>query len=97
MAQDTPSVESQRTARIAPDVLFQEVGGEAVLLNLASERYFGLDAIGTRIWQLIEQGTPVTGIAARIGDEFDAPMETITSDLDKLLERLIEAGLIVVE
>lgn len=84
-----------RTARIAPDVLFQEVEGEAVLLNLSSERYFGLDAVGTRIWQLIEQNMPLAEIAFRIGDEFDAPLETISKDLDVLLEQLTDAGLIV--
>jgi hypothetical protein len=35
----------------SPEVLVQELEGEAVLLNLASERYFGLDDVGTRIWQ----------------------------------------------
>ena len=41
---------------ISEDVLFQEVGGETVLLDLASEQYFGLDAVGTRIWQLLGEG-----------------------------------------
>ena len=43
---------------VSPEVLFQEVGGEAVLLDLASESYFGLDDVGMRIWQLLqEQGS----------------------------------------
>ena len=33
---------------VSPDVLFQEVSGEMVLLDLASESYFGLDEIGAR-------------------------------------------------
>jgi hypothetical protein len=93
-APGTPRI---RLAHIAPDVLFQEVAGEAVLLNLSSERYFGLDAVGTRIWQLIEQEVPVDDIAARIGEEFDAPLETIASDLHELLGQLADAGLIIAE
>jgi hypothetical protein len=43
---------------VSPEVLFQEVGGEAVLLDLKSESYFGLDDVGMRIWQLLqEQGS----------------------------------------
>lgn len=91
------SPSSPARARIAPDVLFQEVSGEAVLLNLASERYFGLDPVGSRIWQLIEQGLTIADIERQIGEEFDAPAETIASDLASLLEQLMEAGLIVVE
>ena len=36
-------------------VLAQEVAGETVLLDMASEQYFGLDAVGTRIWQLLAE------------------------------------------
>ncbi len=42
-------------ARISPDVLFRELAGEAVLLDLKSQRYFGLGEVGTRIWQLLDE------------------------------------------
>ena len=41
-----------QTITLSPDVISQEVSGETVLLDLESENYFGLDAVGTRIWQL---------------------------------------------
>lgn len=41
--------------RINDDVMFQELQGEAVLLSLASGTYFGLDRMGTRIWQLFSE------------------------------------------
>jgi hypothetical protein len=34
--------------------MFQEIGGEAVILNLKTERYIGLDDMGTRIWKFLE-------------------------------------------
>ena len=42
-----------QTIALSPQVISQEVAGETVLLDLESECYFGLDAVGTRIWQLI--------------------------------------------
>ena len=39
--------------RIPEDVVSREVGGEAVLLNLATGTYFGLDGVGTEIWNLL--------------------------------------------
>ena len=42
--------------RISDNVLSQEVAGETVLLDLASESYFGLDEVGTRVWQMLKQG-----------------------------------------
>ena len=38
----------------SPDVLFQGVSGEIVILDLKSESYFGLDEVGARIWQLMQ-------------------------------------------
>ena len=37
------------------DVLFQELDGEGVLLNLKTGVYFGLDSVGARVWQLLEK------------------------------------------
>lgn len=76
------------------DVLIQEVGGEAVLLDLASERYFGLDQVGTRIWQLIEEIGQLRAIHARLCVEFDAEPLRIEQDLLRLASDLGEAGLV---
>jgi len=43
-------------------MLFQEVSGENVILDLASESYFGLDVIGTREWSLLEAGACVAAM-----------------------------------
>ncbi len=78
------------------DVLFQEVGGEAVLLDLASEQYFGLDPVGTRIWQLLEKAQPLQSVFETICAEFDAEPERIQGDLMVLMGQLATAGLVKV-
>ena len=80
--------------QIAPDVLFQEVGGETVLLDLESEQYFGLDAVGTRIWALIGEGLSVGGIVDTLLAEYEVSRATLEADVAELLSRLSEAGLI---
>ena len=45
--------------RIPDEVIFRELDGEAVILNLDTGIYFGLDAVGTRIWRLIEERKPL--------------------------------------
>jgi hypothetical protein len=49
-------IEKEQKFSVSPEVLFQEVSGEMVLLDLASENYFGLDEIGARISGLLESG-----------------------------------------
>ena len=80
--------------RRSDDVLFQEVGGEAVLLDLASEQYFGLDPVGTRIWELLDGQTALEQVHATLCGEFDAPAERIQADLLALVQELAVAGLV---
>ena len=76
------------------EVLVQEVGGEAVLLDLASERYFGLDPVGTRIWQLLADAPSLTQVHATLCGEFDAEPNRIETDLLALVRQLADAGLV---
>jgi hypothetical protein len=79
---------------ISGDVLFQEVGGETVLLDLQSEQYFGLDAVGTRVWQLLGEGVGADAVVDTLLDEYDVQRETLATDVSDLLDQLAEAGLI---
>jgi hypothetical protein len=82
---------------ISPEVLFQEVGGEAVLLDLASETYFGLDDVGTRIWQLLQENGELVAIRDRMLEEYEVEAARLEEDLLSHIERLAEAGLVTIE
>jgi hypothetical protein len=78
----------------SPQVTFQQLGEETVLLDLDTEQYFSLDGIGARIWGWIAEGVGIAEIEARLIDGYDAPAETIRADLAGLLSQLAEAGLV---
>lgn len=67
---------------------------EGVLLDLASENYLGLDAAGTRVWQLIDDGETMRSVVATMLDEYDTNEETLVGDLDEFLNDLQAQGLI---
>jgi hypothetical protein len=75
-------------------VLSQTLGGEVMLLDLKSEQYFGLDAVGTRIWELIGELGDVDRVFAALVAEYDAEPDTLAADLRSLLTRLVDAGLL---
>lgn len=84
-----------RKIRISPDVLFQEVSGECVLLDLKSDNYFGLDDVGTRIWQLIEEfGGDLRAVVESMAAEYAVDRQTLERDLLDLTTRLKESGLV---
>lgn len=78
----------------SPDVLVQEVSDEAVLLDLASETYFGLNEVGVRLWHLLsENGDPEAAVSTLLG-EYDVDAETLRHDVAAHLEMLSSKGLI---
>ena len=88
------NIPSERRVQISPEVLFQEVSGETVLLDLKSESYFGLDVVGTRMWGLLQSGSTLGEVVEALLSEYEVDRETLESDVGKLLEDLEQAGLI---
>jgi hypothetical protein len=80
----------------SPDQVSSDLAGEIVMLNLASGTYYGLDEVGARIWNLVQQPTPVGAVRDAILDEYDVEPERCERDLLALLADLDKAGLIEV-
>ena len=78
------------------DVLISEVGGESVLLNLKSERYFGLDEIGTRMWKALTTSDSIQMAYESLLAEYDVEDDRLRQDMDELIEKLVEQGLMEV-
>jgi Coenzyme PQQ synthesis protein D (PqqD) len=87
-----PTLDSR--VEVNEEVLFQELQGEAVLLNLKSGIYFGLDAVGTRIWQLFSTHQTLSAIAHAIIEEYDVTPECCETDLLTLVSELEQQGLV---
>ena len=83
-----------QTIEISSEILTQEVGGETVILDLKTESYFGLDEVGTRIWQLLQQEKDTQNITETMLDEYDVEEKQLEKDIQNLLTKLNEAGII---
>jgi hypothetical protein len=75
-------------------VLFRELGGESVVLNLVSESYFGLDEIGTDMWFALVEHSSVDAAVEPLLDRYDVDRATLERDLLGLAETLIRHGLL---
>lgn len=76
------------------DVLCQELQGEAVLLNLKTGVYLGLDAVGTRIWQLLQEHRVLGKVVEAMLGEYDVAEERCLRDLFALVSQMEEHGLV---
>ncbi len=82
---------------IPSDVLFQELSGESVLLNLTSGKYYGLDDVGTRIWMLLAEQKNISSILQIMLEEYDVDRDRLEKDTFALIEDLIKNRLLALE
>src|SRR6202035_1294680 len=75
-------------------VLVRFLDKEAVLLNLETERYFGLDETGTRMWQLTTAAPDIATAYQQLLDEYEVDAETLRENLTELLNKLADNGLL---
>lgn len=91
------SINLNQTIAPSPDVISQEVSGETVLLDLESENYYGLDEVGTRIWQLIKETDKLQSIFDTLLEEYDVSEERLQLDMTTLLTEIEGMGLVTLE
>lgn len=94
---DNTTLRPSRVVHVSADVLCQTVEGQAVLLNLATERYHSLDEVGSRVWSLLVADGDVEGAIATMLDEYEVDADVLRSDVDALVAALARAGLVHVE
>lgn len=100
MAIDEPEADSNLAltldslVRVSANVLLQDLGHESVLLDINSGNYFELNAVGTRIWRLLDGGHDLRTSFDAVLIEYDVSAEKLEQDMLMLLGHLAEAGLI---
>lgn len=82
---------------IPKEVLFREIAGEAVLLNLETGKYFGLDQVGTRMWQLLAQHNQIEPALDDLVREYDTTKDQLQRDLLDLVDKLVSHQLIEID
>jgi len=88
----SPSLSSR--IRISEHTLSHELSGETVLLELSRGVYYGLDEVGTRIWQLLGDGRSLAETLAALVEEYEVSEAEGAGDLLALVRELEERGLI---
>lgn len=77
-----------------PDTLINQIGEEAVLLNLGSETYYGLDEVGASMWRALTTHATIQQAYEALLDEYDVDAEVLRQDLANLITKLAANSLI---
>ena len=81
----------------ADTVFAQEVDGEMVLLDMNSENYFGLDEVGTAIWQAMQEKETLQEVLDVLLEQYEVESDVLEKDLTNFVAKLVESELIEVD
>jgi len=79
------------------EVLFRDLGGEAIVLSLETGKYYGLDEVGTRMWALLSQHGQVKPAYRALLDEYEVTEEQLREDMLRFIEELASHQLLEVD
>jgi hypothetical protein len=93
----SPGEHQRREGKLLParQVVSTAHGSRTVLLDSRSGHYYGLDEVGSRIWDLAEAGFSAESIVEELAQEYDAPPEKLRRDVDNFITELKSSRLLV--
>ena len=97
MSNPTSAISFADRVRVPDDVLISKLQDESVILNLNSERYFGLDNVGTRMLTVLSTANSIEAAYELLLTEYDVDPQQLRQDLISLIENLLQQGLLTVE
>lgn len=80
--------------KVPEDILISGLQGESVILNLDSERYFGLDDVGTRMMSVLTTTDSIQAAYETLLEEYEVEGEVLRRDLTAIIEQMVEQGLV---
>ena len=76
------------------DIVARHLGDSAVIIRLTTNKIYELNRTGTLCWDLLETGSSVDQIIEVLSKEFEGQTDALRADVESLLTRLTEEGLV---
>jgi hypothetical protein len=84
----------KKSAEAESRLVWRVVDGEALIVDLASGRFFSLDRVGTEVWTGLKNGLDLAQIVEAIATTYGIDEQTVRRDVDDLLDELSQEGLL---
>lgn len=76
------------------DQVTAKVDDEVVMMSMQQGEYYGLDSIGSRIWELFAKPNSVENIIGTLMQEYDVDRKTCEKDVQEFIQKLVDKGLL---
>ena len=90
-------ISDESLVKASAQAVTAELQGETVILHTTSGQYYGLNEVGSRIWQIIQESVVVRSLIDRLKLEYDVEYFVLKADVVRVLADLAEASLINIQ
>jgi hypothetical protein len=80
-----------------PGMLFNEIDGEVVMLSIENSEYYGMDKVGSRIWQLLENPMRFNELVIKLMDEYEVTEDQCRHETLEFVKKIMEKRLLNLE
>lgn len=77
------------------DLVVADMDGETVMLRIENGKYYGMDAVGSRIWELIEVSRSVSAVVGILTQEYEVERGQCQADVVEFIHYLHNEGLVM--
>lgn len=78
-----------------PDLLYNEIDREVVMLSIENSEYYGMDQVGSRIWEILEKPVSLKQLISSLTEEYEVNDQQCAEDIQNFLQGLVRKNLIL--
>lgn len=76
------------------EVIFSEMDGELVMMDLEKNSYFGLNTVGKEIWELLSEANTINGLCDTLMQKYNVTQEHCRVDVENIVAKMVEVGIV---
>ena len=76
------------------DILSSSIDEETILLSIENSKYYGIDPVGSTIWQIMETPISLESIITALQSQYNVPRKQCHDDVFQFVESLLKKNLI---
>lgn len=93
----THAITLETTVQRSQELLTSSIGDEVVMMSIENSAYYGLDPVGSKIWEMIAEPVRVSQLCDQLMERFEVSAEQCQADVLKFLNEMHDEGMLQVK
>lgn len=77
------------------EIIDSQIDDEVVMMNVEKGSYYGLNNIGSAIWEALEEPKSINELVDKFTEEYDVSVEDCKTDITLFIENMVKANTLI--